>query len=153
MAARKVLVPYNFAPKDEKALHFVIKQFSGDPRIKLTLFHVYQPLPEIDGYEPSLIRLRTTMASLSGELRQQEIQLKEITQDLIDSGFLESQINYVFRPKKKSIPEEIVGIVRELNYDTVVLTTNPKRLAYSFGRSVHDYVISNLRDVLICIIT
>lgn len=153
MAARKILVPYNFAPKDEKALHFVIKQFSGDRRVKVTLLHLYQPLPEIDGYDPSLMRLRSTMASLSGELREQENQMKEIVKDLIDSGFQEEQVNYIFRAKKRSIAEEIVTIVRELNYDTVVLTSNPRRIAYSFGKSIHDYVISNLKNVLICIIT
>ncbi len=153
MAARKILVPFNFAPKDEKALHFVIKQFSGDRYSEVTLFHVYQPIPEIDGYDPSLRRLRATMASLSGELRLQENKLKEIIRDLIDSGFMEDQLKYIFRPKKKSIPEEIVNIVNELHYDTLVLTTNPKRLAYSFGKSVHDYAINNLKNVLICIIT
>jgi nucleotide-binding universal stress UspA family protein len=153
MAVRKVLVPYNFSQKDEKALHYVVRQFAGDPMVKVTLFHVYQPIPEVDGYEPSLVRLRTTMASLMGELREQENQLKAIVQDLVDSGFDEKRIGYVFKPRKRSVAEEIVNFARELGYDTVVLTSNPKRLAYSFTKSVHDYVISNLKNALICIIT
>jgi len=154
MAGSKVLVPFNFTDYDEKVLHHVVRNYAGVPRIIVTLFHVYTPMPDIDTYaHPSLGRLKGTIASLSQEARKKENDLKQIIEDLGQSGFLEGQLNYVIRPRQKSVGAEIVEMVLNESYDTIVLSRKPGKMTYGFSRNVHDKLLSSLKDVTISIIT
>lgn len=154
MAGKKILVPFNFTDYDEKALHYIIRNFAGDKWVHVTLFHVYTPLPEIDTYSnPTLGRLKSTMASFSKDLREREANLKSTREDLLDNGFADDQLDCIFRARTKSIGEEIVKMARSGAYDTVVLNRKPGKITRVFTRNVHDKVLSCLKDMIISIIT
>lgn len=153
MAWKNILVPFNFTNSDEKSLHYVISNFGGEKGVHVTLFHVHTPPPEIDGYNPALFRVKSTMASLATEARTREKELQQIVKDLIVSGFLEDQIHYVFKTREKSVGDEIVAMVLRGGFDTVVLSQQPGKATRAFTRNVHDKVISNLRNTTISIIT
>jgi hypothetical protein len=154
MAGKSVLLPFNFTDYDEKALHYVIRTFAGQKWVKLTLFHVYTPLPEIDGYaNPTLSRLKTTMASLWKELREKEAELKKTREDLLENGFADEQVDCIFKSRVHGVGSEIVDMAQTGPYDTVVLSHKPSKAVTTFRRSVHDKVLSTLKDRTISIIT
>jgi hypothetical protein len=154
MAGKRVLVPFNFSDYDERALHYVIRNYAGQRWAHVTLFHAYTPLPELDGYtNPSVRRVKTTMASLWTEVREREKDIKKVVQDLLDSGFSKEQLEYVFKARDKSIGDEIVHICREGKYDTVVLCRKPGKTSRLLTRTVHDRLLASLRDTEIVIIT
>ena len=153
MAGKRILVPFNFTDYDEKSLHYVIRNFAGQKWTHVTLFHVYTPLPEIDGYaNPTLGKLKSTMASMSKDLREGEKELKKTRDDLLENGFSEDQVDYVFKARSKGIGDEIVGMARSGSYDTIVLSNKPGKATRLFTRSIHDKILTDLRDMEICII-
>jgi hypothetical protein len=154
MVGKRVLVPFNFTDYDERALHYVMRTFAGQERVFITLFHVYTPLPELDGYSsPSLARLKTTIASMWQELREKEMDLKRVKEDLVENDFHESQIDYQSKPGTKNIGAEIVEATRKGNYDIVIISQKPKKATRAFRRKVHDALLSELVNTEIVIIT
>ncbi len=154
MVGKRVLVPFNFTDYDKKALHYVMRRFAGQERVFITLFHVYTPLPELDGYSsPSLAKLKTTVASMWGEVREKEMDLKRLKEDLVENDFHESQIDYQSKPGTKNIGAEIVEAARNGNYDTVIISQEPKKASRAFRRKVHDALVSELVNTEIVIIT
>ncbi len=154
MAGKKILVPFNFTEYDEKALHYVLRNYAGHTWAKVTLFHSYTPLPEIKGLSNMTIsRLSSAVASMSGEIREKKAELKKTVQDLVESGFLEEQVNFIFKTRNKSIASEVVDMVVGGGYDTVVLTSRPGRIKKAFTRNVHDKLLATLKNKEICIIT
>ena len=154
MPGKKILVPFNFTEYDEKALHYVLRNYAGNKWAYVTLFHVYTPLPETKGFsDTTLSRLSSTVAAMAGEIREKEAELKKTVQDLIQSGFAEEQLDYIFKQRQKSIGQEVVEIVLEKGYDTVVLTSRPAKMKHAFTRNVHDKLLTTLKDKEICIIT
>jgi len=153
MAWKNILVPFNFTNADEKALHYVISNFAGEKNVHVTLFHAHTRPPQINGYNPALIRLKTTMASLATEAREREKEFQQIVGDLIESGFLKEQLNYVFKIREKSVGDEIVDMALKGNFDTVVLSREPGKATRAFKRNVHDKIVSSLKNTTISIIT
>lgn len=154
MAGKRVLVPFNFSDYDERALHYVIRNYAGQRWANVTLFHAYTPLPELDGYtNPSVRRVKSTMASMWREVREKEQDLKRVLGDLRDSGFSEDQLDCIFKAREKSIGDEIVRACREGKYDTVVLCRKPGKASRILSRTVHDKLLTSLRDTEIVIIT
>lgn len=154
MAGKRILVPFNFTDYDERALHYVIRTFAGEKAVHVTLLHVYAPLPELDGYSnPVFGRLKNTMASMWKEVREKEQDLKRVKEDLLENGFHEDQIAYVFKPRAKSIGREIVEMARSGKYDAVVITQKPGKATRAFTRKAHDALLSELKDKEIVIIT
>lgn len=154
MAGKRILVPFNFTDYDEKALHFVIRTYAGQKWVKVALFHVYTPPPALDGYSnPAVGRLKGTMASMWTEVREKEQVLKKVKSDLMENGFADDQVEYVFRPKAKSIGGEIVDMAQSGTYDTIVLARKPGKATRAFTRNVHDALLSSLKNTEIIIIT
>lgn len=154
MAGKRVLVPFNFSDYDERSLHYVIRNYAGQKWAKVTLFHAYTPLPELDGYSnPSLRRVKGAMASMWKEIREKEKDLKKILLDLKDSGFSEAQLDCIFKPRERGIGDEIVQSCREGGFDTVVLCRKPGKASRLLTRAIHDRLLSSLRDTEIVIIT
>lgn len=154
MPGKRILVPFNFSPYDERALHYVIRNYAGHRWAKVTLLHVYTPLPKLDGYtNPSVRRVKSTMATMWTEVREKEQELKKVLQDLLDSGFSHDQLDYVFRGSEKSIGDEIAQTCREGKYDTVVLSRKSGKASGILSRTVHDKLLNSLRNTEIVIIT
>ena len=48
MSIPKILLPYNFASLDQKAVSFAIQMFKQMEGADITVFHTYTPLPGIE---------------------------------------------------------------------------------------------------------
>jgi hypothetical protein len=152
MTVVRILVPYNFAPHERRALDFVVSTFVGQQNAKITLFHAYTPLPVVDmDASPELGKMRGAMVTLSKELAEKEASIKATEKYLVDSGFSDDQLDYVFREKEKSISDEIADMATKGHYKIIVLSPTPVRVARLFSRSTYSKLISSLKDITICI--
>ncbi len=154
MARQKALVPYNFTLNDQKAIQFIIRTFAQNRDIEFTLFHAYTPLPEIETDSNAVLgKLKGTMLSLATELRKQESFLKGAKKKLQENGFSDDQLDYVFKPMDKEIPDEIAEKTFRDKYDMIILNRKPGKISRLFGRSVSGRVLSSLNDTAVCIIS
>ena len=154
MAAYKILLPYNFTAYEKKSLAFVIDTFSRREDVQITLFNTYTPLPNIDMEgSPELAKMKKGLTFLSQELEQKEEGLKSARAFLIENGFSEDQVDFVFQKKEKSLADDIVDMVLKEHYKVLVLSRQPGKVARLFTRSVHDKAIAALESVTVCIAT
>jgi hypothetical protein len=154
MGGKKILAPFNFSDYDERALHYIIRNYAGKKWVEIVLFHVYIPLPALEGYSNRRLgHLKRTMASMWREVREKEKDLRQVKWDLIDNGFLEKQVHYVFKEREKNIGIEIVREAQTGNYDTIVIAQKPRRATRSFTRKIHDILFSELANREIVFIT
>lgn len=154
MTIHKILVPYNFSSTDEKALRFIINTYADCLEAKITLFHAYTPLPEIDpGANPEIRKMASGMTHLSSELAEKENGLKAARNRLLDYGFDAQAVEYVFKKKSKSSADEIIDQVTEGGYTILILSRKPGKVSQFFARSIHNRVLSMLSGVTICITT
>ncbi|MBW1960872.1 MAG: universal stress protein [Deltaproteobacteria bacterium] len=154
MANQKILIPYNFTDMDQKALEFAANTFKYIKTSRITLFHVYIPLPDIETSAKTVMsRLSSSMHFLTNELKEKEKAIQSSRQYLLDKGFSEDQVDYVFRPRTRSLPDEIIDAATEGNYQVIILNLRPHRIIRAFVQSVHNKVISSLRNRAVCIVT
>ena len=154
MAIQKVLVPYNFTPNESKALDFIISNFIYHKDVEITLFNSYTPLPEIDiKASPELQKMTSGILFLSQELKKKEEGLVSAKDHLLENGFSDNQVKYVFKERQKNVADEIIDMVVKGHYKMLVLTPKPGKVNRMFARSVHDKVLRSLKNVTICIAT
>jgi nucleotide-binding universal stress UspA family protein len=153
MAARKILVPYNFTRNDEKAVAFVINRFDRQPDTQITLFHAYIPVPEIE------ISDKTVMSRLSGNLaylRQKNYELEEalgqVQRRLVEAGFAEHNVGRIFKAQEKEIAQEIIEQAAKEGITTIVLNHNPSKIRRYFTPSVTKKVARTLKDIELSIV-
>ncbi len=154
MSPQKILVPYNFTAMDRKALDFVVRVFGTDTEARVTLFNTYTALPEVETDSSTVMgRLKTGVQFLADEVRKRESELLAACQTLIEGGFGGDRLDHVFRPRSKDIADEIAEEAKSGEYTVVVLTCRPERVTRFFVRSVHDKVITSLKNMAICVVT
>jgi len=154
MASQKILLPYNFTSYDQKALDFVIRTFAQVKDVEITLFNSYTPVPEIEKSDsPVMDKLRGNLTYLSQRIHEQEEGLKVAKRNLLENGYSEDQIHYVFKPRKKDISGEIIDLALNGQYDIVVINRKPGRVTRFFTGSVLNKVASALKNVTICVVT
>lgn len=146
MSTRHVLVPSNFMVNDDKSLEFVIQRYAHDKDAKITLFHTYTPVPEIE------VRNNPIMEKMSGNLsylkqvqKAREEELQKAKGTLVKGGFAGSQVNFIFTPLKNDIATDIINLVREKKFNVVVMNRNPSKIAKFFIRSVSKKVSDGLK--------
>jgi len=153
MATQKVLFPYNFTRYDKKASDFVIRVFAGLEDAEITLFHAYPPAPKVEIDQGSITdRLKHSMSYLSQKISDQEAELKTARQNLLDNGFSENRVNYIFKPRKKDIAGEIMDCALEGGFNLIVLNQKPGAITRYFTGSVHNKVINASKDITVCIV-
>ena len=154
MANRKVLIPYNFARSDEKALDFVICTFAKDPDIEITLFNSYIPLPDFKASKSTVMeRTAESLRYLSQKIKEQENELKRAKLKLLQSGFSEKQTHYVYSPRKKDIASDIVSLATEGKFDVIVLNRMPGKVTRYFTKSTFIKTVNTLKDMTVCIVS
>lgn len=154
MAGRKVLIPYNFTPADEKALDFVITNFADRENVKITLFHAYNPAPEIDmKSSPVMDRMAGNLTYLRRKVSENEEALKSAKKKLIKTGFPENRVEHLFQPKAKDIGSDIASTALKGGFDIVVINRKPGGITKFFTGSVFEKVVSGLKDVTVCVVT
>ena len=154
MAKQKILLPYNFTEMDRKAVDFVIHTFNHQELIEITLLHIYTPLPAIETDSSTVMgRLTSSMQYLAKQVKEKEKGLEETKAYLLKNGFIDRQVNYIFRARAKQLADEINETARDGGFAMVVLNYRPYRITRLFTQSVHNKVISLLKDVTVCIVT
>jgi hypothetical protein len=154
MASQKILLPYNFTNYDQKALDFVIRTFAHVDDVEVTLFNSYTPVPEVKTNDsPIMDKLKGNLTYLSQRIREQEEGLKVAKRNLLENGFSEDQIHYVFKPRNKDIAGEIIDLALSGRYDLIVINRKPGKVTRFFTGSVLNKVASALKDTTICLVT
>lgn len=154
MATQKILLPYNFTNYDQKALDFVIRTFAHVEDVEVTLFNSYTSVPEIKTNDsPIMDKLKGNLTYLSQRIREQEEGLKVAKRNLLENGFSEDQIHYVFKPRNKDIAGEIIDLASSGRYDLIVINRKPGKVTRFFTGSVLNKVASALKDTTICLVT
>jgi hypothetical protein len=72
---------------------------------------------------------------------------------LVESGFQETQVNCIFRPRKKDIASEIIDLVTRDHFDIIVLNRKHARVTRFFSGSTSHKVVMTLKDVTVCIVS
>ena len=146
MTTRHVLVPSNFMTNDDKSLEFVIQKYAHDKDARITLFHTYTPVPEIEvRNNPIMERMSGNLSYLKQLQNAREEELQKAKGKLVIGGFADSQVDYIFTPLKNDIATDIINIVREKKFNVVVMNRNPNKIARFFIRSVSKKVSDGLR--------
>jgi hypothetical protein len=145
METKKILVPYNFTGNDERAIDFVVNTFGRAPDVEITLFHTYVPVPDID------ISDKTVMARLSGNLTYLRQKIKDLetaiagaAKRLVDAGFAEEKVTYIFKPQQRETSQEIIDHAVNGDYSTIVLNHNPSKIRKFFSASISKKVTKAL---------
>jgi nucleotide-binding universal stress UspA family protein len=154
MATRKLLLPYNFTHLDQKALDFVIDTFGKLENVSVTVFNAYTPIPEIEAEATSVTgKLRGSLSYLLQKIKENETVLNDVKAKLVESGFQETQVNCIFRPRKKDIASEIIDLVTRDHFDIIVLNRKHARVTRFFSGSTSHKVVMTLKDVTVCIVS
>ena len=154
MASQKILIPYNFSDIDQKALDFAINTFKSREESRITLLHIYIPLPNIETDTSTVMgRLSSSMHFLTNELKGKEKAIQSTKSYLVEKGFSDAQVDFIFRPRTKNVADEIIDTANNGNYDVVILSYRPHRITRAFVQSVHNKVIASLKDRAVCIVT
>ena len=154
MAIQKILVAYNFTGLDQKAMDFVVNAFGRHAGIEITIFHAYTPLPEIET-EATLVtgKLKGSLSYLSQQIMQRENELKAVVAKLRQDALSETQINTVFKPRKKDIAGELIDLTRDTKFDVMVLSRKSARVTRFFSGSVSSKVLMTIKDMTVCIVS
>lgn len=154
MAIQKILLPYNFTRRDQKAIDFVTSAFAHIEGVEITIFHAYTPVPDIET-DASLItgKLKGSLSYLSQQIMQKENDLKSVSEKLAQNGFTADRIQTVFRPRKKDIAGEIINLTRDTQFDVIVLNRKATRVTRFFSGSVSNKVVMTLKDTAVCIVS
>ncbi len=154
MATQKILVTYNFTSYDQKALDFVIRTFVLSKDAEITLLNVYTPVPKIEMREsPIMAKFQKNLDYLSQKVKEQEAGLKEARQYLVQNGFAENQISYIYKPRKKDIIGEIVDVATKDHFNIVVMNRKPGKVTRFLTGSIFNKVVSALKDKTVCIVS
>ncbi len=154
MPSQKVLLPYNFTTYDQKALDFVVRTFGHMKDVQIILFHTYTSVPEVESDEsPILDKLKGSLNYLSQRIQEKEIGLGVAKQNLLENGFLESQVRYIFKRRYKDVAGEIIDFVSSGQADVIVINRKPGKVTRFFTGSVFNRVASALKNVTICLVT
>ena len=154
MAMFKILVPYNFAANDQKALDFVCRMFLDRPETAITLYHVHQPVPDIPiGKDSIMEKMRANINYLNQRLQEQEDELRNACLGLVKKGFNETRVSSVFEPKRKDVAVDIIEKAQSGNFAVIVLNRQSGRAARFFTAPVHAKVAAGVANKTVCIVT
>ncbi len=153
MDENKILFPYNFTDMDDKALNFIIHTYVRQENVLVTVFHTYAPIPEIILDRNSVMeKMSSNLHYLRQQILEQESRMVEVKQQLLDGGFEQNQVNYLYLPKKRDLAKEIIILARDEGYQTIILNRSGA-LSGFFKTSVFNKVVTTLKNVTITIIT
>lgn len=144
--AIKILIPYNFTQKDEKALDFVGQRYGERKGVEITLFHAFTPVPEFDTQtDPIMSKVTRNTSYLSFQQDEQKNALEAAKQKLMNYGFAGHHIHCLYTPVRRDIADDIIGLWKAGEFDAVVLNRNPGNIMNFFSRSISKRVVSRVR--------
>ena len=126
MAGHKILVPYNFTASDEKSIDLVIQNFKQHPDARITLFHVYLPVPNIEIDDKTVMsRISGNLSYLRQKINDLEVEIVKARDRLISAGFAKENVNYIFKPQDKDTAQEIIDQAYNGEFSGIVLSRSP----------------------------
>ena len=153
MEHKKILLPYNFTTTDEKALNYAIQRYKDDPVAELVLFHAYTPIPNLEVSDKTVMgRLSGDMAYLRQKKYELEAEIKNVRNRLINSGFNEEKVRYVFKPQERDVAQEIIELVKAKGISILILNRNPGGMIKYFTASISKKVTKALPDINMIIV-
>ncbi len=149
-----VLLAYDNSQTALRAVEYVGQMFGKVEGVKVTLFSVYDKVPEYDMVDtPYTEQVKGRIRALEREKETGRMRLEEAGQHLIRMGFAEDQVQVKYVEKKRSIPKQIIDEVKKGQYGTVVVgrrgESNIRNMLFG---SVSAAVISNLSGATICVV-
>ena len=154
MAGPKVLIPYNFTRHDEKCVDFAIQRYSSFPTARITIFHAYIPVPEVDVSDKTVMgRLAGNLTYLHQKISECGETIKSVAQRMVAAGFSPDQIDTVFKAQEKEAATEIVDAARDGGFETVILNRRPGTVGKFFTPSVSKKVSLALKDLEIIMVS
>jgi len=154
MGSLKILVPYNFTDHDKKALDFVHNTFAHLPEAGITIFHAYTPAPALETPDSAVTgKLKSSMGYLNQKIMQQGTELEEVKNQLIQSGLSGSRLDTVYKPRKKDVAAEIIDLAKKEDFNIIVINHRPGRATRFFSASVHNKVISGIKNITVCLVS
>lgn len=148
MTELKVLVPYNFTKSDEKTLDFVTQRYGQTDDVTITLMHVYVPVPQVEVSDRTVMaRLVENMAYLRQKIKDAEEAMSAAKKRLVAAGFHKECIRTVFKAQGRDVAQDIINLVREDHFTTVILNRQPNRITRFFTSSTSKKVSRALSDV------
>ena len=159
MLRKKMLVLYNFSRQDERILSYLVENYLDRKSVRITLLHVYTALQKYTqlrrgaGEGPSFKGAGQKTGMRITEFRKKEEELQRISSYLQDEGFSPEQISILFTPKVNSLAQDIVDIVGEQGYNTVLLSYGPVKAKYFLAERLEDKLLNKLKDKEIIFLT
>ena len=157
---QKILLTYTFSERDQKALEFLKRTFTDREGVMITVFSSYLPLPgETRDYSktlgswPAAIGEAILRDGIAKQLQEYENRLKETKLRLVEEGFREDSVDYIFRESGRDEATEIIETVREGGYNVVLLSFRPSNVRRIFSKNVYQSIMEALTDVAVCVIT
>ncbi|ADK85108.1 UspA domain protein [Desulfarculus baarsii DSM 2075] len=141
-----VLLAYDNSPTALRAVEYVGQMFSKVEGVKVTVFTVYEKIPEYDMVEtPFTNKVRSNIEALRRDKAEVTAGLEEVKKHLCRMGFEDSQVTIQTMERKKSVAKDIVEMVRAGGFGTVVLGSHGQKGSI-FGSIAND-VLKSLKDV------
>jgi hypothetical protein len=148
MAAKKILVPYNFTANDERAIDLVIQNFSQHPDARITLFHVYLPVPNIEINDKTVMtRISGNLSYLRQKINDLEAEILKARDRLLEAGFAKERVNHVFKPQERDAALEIIDHAIGGEFTDIVLNRSPASIRKFFTPSISKRVVKALQHL------
>jgi nucleotide-binding universal stress UspA family protein len=154
MAIKKILVPYNFRPEDNRSITFVEQAFSHHAAVDITLFNAFTPVPELKTSGSTVMdRVKGNLTYL--EQRQSELgeELEQVRKTIVEKGFEDHRVHTLFKARKLDVAGEIIAAARDGLMDMVVLSRKHGKVTGFFTGSVYQKVVQALNRVTVCIVS
>lgn len=149
-----VLLAYDNSQTALRAVEYVGQMFSKVDGVKITLFSVYEKVPDYDMVDTHFTQqVKGKIRAMEREKESGRLKMDEAKNHLLRLGFSEDQIKIKYVEKKKSIPKQIIDEVKAGQFGTVVVgrrgESNIRNMLFG---SVSAAVISNLTGATICVV-
>lgn len=149
-----VLLAYDNSQTALRAVEYVGQMFTKVEGVKVTLFSVYEKVPDYDMVDTHFTQqVKGRIQALEREKESGRLQMDEAKSHLLRLGFADDQIHIKYIEKQKSIPKQIIDEVKAGQYGTVVVgrrgENNIKNMLFG---SVSGSVIGNLTGATICVV-
>lgn len=143
-----VLLAYDNSQTALRAVEYVGQMFSRVEGVKVTIFTVYDKVPDYEMVETHFTKkVRSNIESIKRDRASVEQNMEESKKHLCRMGFDDEQIKVAAMERKKGVAKDIVEVVRTGGFGTVVLGSRGERSSI-FG-SLSTSVLNNLSEVTV----
>jgi len=154
MLWNQILLAYDNSQQALRAVEYVGQMFGRVDNVKVTLYGVYDKVPEYDMIDtPFTDQVKARISNLERTRDKGRDNLDEAKKHLVRMGFAEDQVKIKYAEKNKGVAKDIIDEVKRGGYGTVVLgRKGVSNLTGMLFGSVSSGVIGNLEGATICVV-